>query len=256
MMMKEQKNDGMISKTKIVLIVSIISTVLFVICMILLVNLIIILHFSGYSKDWIIQAVLFLLFIPFLPFYILHILFSTIFIYLKYKKIIYVNVVSIILLGAFYILYTTGFCFKEMRYFSKAELTDIVTDMYANYNCFEEYKSKHSNVTYTSKLQEIANKECSISFESIKREAPQCFTNKRPNKCKGTITYFDKEMNSLVKKEVYIYEISGRGDRGGFISYEYLRYFISSGLDMRDNRDNSLLIGCCGTVKSVGRWDW
>jgi hypothetical protein len=62
-----------------------------------------------------------------------------------------------------------------MRYLSKAEMADKIIDIFVNDNCYEECKSKQSNAVYTSKLQEIANKECSISIESIKREAPKLF---------------------------------------------------------------------------------
>ncbi|MDR2080502.1 MAG: hypothetical protein LBP54_01240 [Campylobacteraceae bacterium] len=248
--MKEQKNDGMISDTK-----------LFAICMILLVNFIIALYLGGNRVgDWynlieIVQALLFFFFMFFLFIYIPYILFSTIFVYFKYKNIIYINIISIAILCTFYILYTTGFCFQEMRYLRKAELIDTMLNFYINIGCNSEYKSKHGDIVYKDAKHKDIIKECSVSLESIKQEAPQCFTDKRPNKCRGTVTHFDKKTNSVIKKEIYIYGYSKSG-HGSFSSYEYIRYSISSGLDMSEDRDNISIMGCCGTIKDYYRWDW
>jgi hypothetical protein len=141
-----------------------------------------------------------------------------------------------------------------MRYLSKVEITDKIVDIYVNHNCYDEYRSKHDNMTYDSIRHKDVIKECSISFESIKQEAPQCFTDKRENNCKGTVTHFDKKANSVVKKEIYVYSYGEYG-HGIFSSFEYLRYSIGSGLDMSEDRDNIPIMGCCGTVKSVGMWD-
>jgi hypothetical protein len=100
-----------------------------------------------------------------------------------------------------------------MRYLSKGELIDIKLQSSTNSNCNAEYKAKH-NINIEEALwknQSIdAKKECSISFESIKREAPQCFTDNRADVCIGTVTHFDTRMQLVVKKEIEVYHYYGR----------------------------------------------
>jgi hypothetical protein len=248
--MSEEKKDNTITgNTKIV---SIISLILFIICMILLINFILPLcNISINIRDVslrLISILLFFVFVPFLPIYILYLLFSTIFIYNKYKKIIYINIVSAVILSIFFTLYFTGFCFKEMRYWSKAEIIDKMLKSYIDGHCDRKYKLKNNNST------EIIKEECSISLESIKQEAPQCFTNRRKNSCKGTVTHFDKKTNSIIKSEIDIYRY-GSYSHGSFGSYEYKRYYVNSDLNKYDRNDNSPIIGCCGTIKGPGMWD-
>jgi hypothetical protein len=262
-MSEEKKDDTITGNTKIV---SIISLILFIICMILLINFILPLcNISINIRDVslrLISILLFFVFVPFLPIYILYLLFSTIFIYNKYKKIIYINIVSAAILSIFFTLYFTGFCFKEMRYWSKAEIIDVAISAHIWRSCEQEYRIKYGDLPKLENPKRGSShidydkiySECSIiSFEKVKEEAPQCFTHKRKNSCKGTVTHFDKKTNATVKSEVEIYSYYPFY-ADNIMNHIYKRFYVGSDLDLfRDG--NRFVVSACGGVDCYGCWD-
>jgi hypothetical protein len=137
-----------------------------------------------------------------------------------------------------------------MKYWSKAEIIDTMLNSYIKENCYEEYKIKHGT---TIDMYKNATKECSITLESVKKEAPQCFKTFRKDSCKGNITHFDEETNSFIKSEIEVYRY-GKISSHSSPNSEYLRFYVESGLNLNAN-DNDPIIGCCGTMQGSGMWD-
>jgi hypothetical protein len=237
------------------------STVALVVSLILVINLIIVLSDIHIVKTiiydmplvvrlmFVLLTVISCLFL--LPLFATYFFSSAVYAYIKHQKIHYIDIAAIATIGIFYTLYFTGFCFKDMRYWSKAEIIDKMLSSYIEDNCYAEYRVKHGGMTHDSKTEAKAIKECSISLESVKKEAPQCFTMFRPNRCSGNVTHFDKDTNSFIKSEIEVYWY-GRLRRRIDLNSEYLRFFVESELHMYGRYDGPV-IGCCGTIK-YGVW--
>jgi hypothetical protein len=124
-----------------------------------------------------------------------------------------VFVCPLITLLSWLTLQYTGFCFQEMRYVSKNEMIDKALNEFVRDNCIYEYNYKNNikNIALSNDQINEALNQCSISLESLRKEAPQCFTDDRPDKCKGDITYFNwyAGVEKVIKrKDAVVYEYS------------------------------------------------
>jgi hypothetical protein len=181
-----------------------ISIFLFIIFLILFYLSFQVLYKDVYSlKIFLLYGIVFLL-----P-YLLYITVITIFIFIKYKKILFLNLAAVFILIVWLILYLTGFCFSQMRYVSKAEIIDFGLKNKIWVSCLGEYKAKNNiNEKYLSADNKtVAKEECSFNLESIKQEAPQCFGDTRNDTCMGVVTYFDTETKSTKKENIEIYRL-------------------------------------------------
>ena len=158
--------------------------------------------------------------------YFIYLVISLIVVYLCYRKILTLNIIAILIMAIIVWLNATGFCYKTMSFVSpnKATIIDEAMDLRIEYKCRDE--------KYTRKKMGLEEKECSVSFNSIKEEAPHCFTENRPDKCVGEITHFDERIGDIVKKEMVIYEIYERC--GGWGKCNFFDYVIGGkGYDIR-----------------------
>ncbi|MDR0666920.1 MAG: hypothetical protein LBF71_05880 [Campylobacteraceae bacterium] len=239
-----------------------ISTITFIACAVLVINFIpfLYMHENGKAIGFIFlpPAILGLISLPLLlPLQILYFFLSSVYTYIKFKKIPYINIAAITIIGIFYTLYFTGFCFKDMRYWSKAEIIDRAVSAHVWHSCEQEYtikygyfpRKKGSALTDYDKITD----KCSITFESVKQEAPQCFKDKRQDRCRGTVTHFDKETNTTIKSEIEIYSYDPFYARK-IINYPYKKFEVESDLDLyRDG--NRYVVSPCGVPKCYGCWD-
>jgi hypothetical protein len=95
------------------------STVMFVIGVILLINIVVVLYMDDkiHNSLFVVPVIIcFFSFMLFLPLQIIYFLCSAIYVRIKFKEVPYINIISIALICIFYMLYYTGFCFKDMRY--------------------------------------------------------------------------------------------------------------------------------------------
>lgn len=196
------------------------------------------------------------IFLLYAPLYFIYVVISTLYILVKHKKLFHLDAVVFLMFICIITLYLTGFCFSQMRYWSKGELIDKMLQGYANGNCYAEYKIKN-NIQDKHLLGDdytMATKECSAKFESIKAEAPQCFTSSRPDVCKGVVTHFDKKTQSVIKSKIEVYR--WYGDNSGSIgNLPFKRIEISSGLNVDPDNMNVDLISSCGDIKCYSCWD-
>jgi hypothetical protein len=232
--MEEQKKYLKYQKISIVLFC------IFILAILLIINQ----FFKIYIiKDLFAISFIFFLTIFYIPIYFIYITILTFYIYFKYSKIFNLNSIVFLIFVITLMLHCTGFCFKEMRYLSKGELIDIKLQSSINSNCDAEYKAKYDiNMEINQPID--AKKECSISFESIKMEAPQCFTDNRADVCIGTVTHFDTKMQSVVKKEIEVYRYYGRE-----YNYNIMRvvsFSIISALGVSRSGEPPMRISSCG----------
>jgi hypothetical protein len=167
--------------------------------------------------------------------YFIYLVVSLIVVYFCYRKILVLSIIALLVIGLLASLNATGFCYKTMSFVSpnKATIIDKAIALYVEDRCNHE--------KYIIKNMGLEEKECSVSFNSIKEEAPHCFTKDRPDKCVGDITYLDFESGDIVKKEMVIYEmyetcseLSGRWKNCNFFDYalDGKIYDISGALDI------------------------
>jgi hypothetical protein len=127
------------------------------------------------------------------------------------RKIDGLNTTVFLILTLLITLQYTGFCFEQMRYVGKNEMIDKALDTFIKMNCVYEYKGKNSierNVSLNDKQLHDATSECTVSLETLKKEAPQCFTDNRPNRCEGNITYYDSHEQKIVNRNAVVYSYS------------------------------------------------
>jgi hypothetical protein len=104
--------------------------------------------------------------------YIIYLTLHSLFVAIKYKKILIYNLIAFALLSIIVILNCTGFSYTRGHYLSKAEQIDIgLEGGYLYTICFNEGWEGE-------KL-----KDCPYTLEKLKIEYPQCFTDDRPDDC-------------------------------------------------------------------------
>jgi hypothetical protein len=204
---------------------------------------------------------LFLISLLCIPLLIIYILIWSIYLYFKSNKIIHLNSIVLLLFAIFFTLHVTGFCFKEMRYLSKAEIIDKAVSAHLSRSCRQEYEIKYGKLPQLEKPTRDGYMDwdkiesgCSVTtFEDLKQEAPQCFQEERLNKCRGTVTHFDKKANTIVKSEIEIYSYS-TFYANNIMNRAYKRFDIESDLDLyRDG--NRYVVSACGVVDCYGCFD-
>jgi hypothetical protein len=152
------------------------------------------------------------------------------------------------------------------RELNKTELIDIAMKKHVVNICYEEKLFKEcilkggaddlQKICYGEKWDRKSDDvKCSLSLESLKEEAPHCFTGQRSDTCYGVVTHFDFDKKETVKREMVIYKYSPFTYSYDFLSYNNGKkfYYISTGLDY-DPDDNDYVLSSCGTAKCYGCW--
>jgi hypothetical protein len=128
--------------------------------------------------------------------YVAYLIIHTLFVYIFYKKILKFNIIAFILIFIIAILNYTGFSYPKGRYLTKAEQIDIGLKGYLHTVCYD-YERKHKK------------EKCPYTFEKLKEEYPQCFTDERPDDCelyqyrRKSNPHFERIFGSTVVGAVY-----------------------------------------------------
>jgi hypothetical protein len=134
------------------------------------------------------------------PLYLVYVVISLIVVYFCYRKILVLNIIVLSVIVVLLGLDATGFCHETKSFTpNKVAMIDEAVAGHISYRCNHE--------EYIRKKMGLEEKECSVSFNSIKEEAPHCFTKDRTDECVGDITYFDFKSGDIVKKNMMIYTI-------------------------------------------------
>ena len=164
--------------------------------------------------------------------YFIYLVISLIVVYFCYKKVLILNIIAILIIAILMGLNATGFCYKTKSFVpNKVAIIDNAMVGHIEYKCKGE--------KYFREKMGLEEKECSVSFKSIKEEAPHCFTENRPDECRGDITHFDKKGGSIIKGKMLIYRVNEacfREPYGGCNFFDYIlsgkRYYIWSELSI------------------------
>ncbi|MDR0468039.1 MAG: hypothetical protein LBG67_04225 [Campylobacteraceae bacterium] len=139
--------------------------------------------------------------------YFIYLVISLVVVYFAYRKMLFLNIIALLVIVTIIGLKMNGFCYKTKSFMNsnKAAIIDKAIALHIKSVCNHEKDVR--------KEMGLEEKECSISLESIKEEAPHCFTKDRPDECKGDITYFNGYSGfggsiEVVKESIVIYKVN------------------------------------------------
>jgi MFS family permease len=179
--------------------------------------------------------------------YFIYLVISLIIVYFRYKKILFLNIIAILatglVIGSNVWLNMNGFCYKTKTFTSdKAAMIDEAVAGFIYYRCkYEKY--------YFRKEMGLEEKECSVSFKSIKEELPHCFTENRPDKCVGEITYLNFKSGDTVKEKMLIYAVGRPQCVNYWRSCNFFDYVLyGRGYSIRSGLSNDYSISSTGRI--------
>ena len=139
--------------------------------------------------------------------YFIYLVISLVVVYFAYRKILFLNIIALLVIVTIIGLNMNGFCYKTKSFMNsnKAAIIDKAIVLRIESVCNHEKDVR--------KEMGLEEKECTISLESVKEEAPHCFTKDRPDECKGDITYFNGYSGfggsiEVVKESIVIYRVN------------------------------------------------
>jgi hypothetical protein len=150
--------------------------------------------------------------------YVVYLIIHTLFVYIFYKKILKFNIIAFILISIIAMLNYTGFSYPKGHYLSKAEQIDIGLKGYLHTICYDHVWIKDKE------------KECPYTFEKLKEQYPQCFTDERSDVCElyryrkkhgfhplgytivGAV--YSKKLYDMTTSQPHYYDVYSNGDAG------------------------------------------
>jgi hypothetical protein len=136
-----------------------------------------------------------------IPLYFLWICIFLLFALIKQnKQDVWLNLIGLLVIIFTMMLNNScGFCSKNKKYYSKLDLIEMGLKYRIDNICdFEKNIAKRE--------------ECSLSLDRIKKEASHCFgVFSTQDSCKSTISFYDFETDSILRKEVLVYKMKNKG---------------------------------------------